>query len=215
MARKFRDWVEVLSNMGSTPTPEADYAAFQKKVKRTILIDNLSPQVTASVLRTAFGQFGTVKNVQFIPNYTGLENIPCCALVEMESPRQAEAIVSEITQFPFMISGTPRPVRAFAAEEEMFDDRPIKRGRRIQCRWLDPKDPDFECTNKMKRLVRKHAAEELFLLKHLLGEEEKLAKQQAEELKANYKKYDMIDNVISDGTAQGLARCYHMRNLDD
>jgi len=156
--------LSVPSYMDSTSTAEADYAVFLEKVKRTVYIDNLSPQVTESVMRTALGQFGTVKNVQFIPNYTGPKNIPRCALVEMECRRQAEAVVSEITQFPFMMSGMPRPARAFRAEVEMFDDRPIKPGRRIQCRWVDRKDPDFEVASKIKCLVRKHAAEDLFLL---------------------------------------------------
>ncbi|KAG6741356.1 hypothetical protein POTOM_054590 [Populus tomentosa] len=191
--------------MDSTSTAVADYAAFLEKVKRTVYVDNLSPQVTESVMRTALGQFGTVKNVQFIPNYTGPKNMSCCALVEMECLRQAEAVVSEITQFPFMMSGMPRPARAFRAEVEMFDDRPIKPGRRIQCRWVDRKDPDFEVASKIKRLVRKHAAEDLFLLQQQLAQEEKLAKQQEETLKANYKKFTIIDNVVSDGTAPGLA----------
>ncbi|KAL9343047.1 hypothetical protein Peur_063478 [Populus x canadensis] len=206
--------LSVPSYMDSTSTAEADYAVFLEKVKRTVYIDNLSPQVTESVMRTALGQFGTVKNVQFIPNYTGPKNIPRCALVEMECRRQAEAVVSEITQFPFMMSGMPRPARAFRAEVEMFDDRPIKPGRRIQCRWVDRKDPDFEVASKIKCLVRKHAAEDLFLLQQQLAQEEKLAKQQEETLKANYKKFTIIDNVVSDGTAPGLAKFYNMKVFD-
>ncbi|KAG6742482.1 hypothetical protein POTOM_053354 [Populus tomentosa] len=219
MSNLFRFWMycyrlSVPSYMDSTSTAVADYAAFLEKVKRTVYVDNLSPQVTESVIRTALGQFGTVKNVQFIPNYTGPKNIPCCALVEMECLRQAEAVVSEITQFPFMMSGMPRPARAFRAEVEMFDDRPIKPGRRIQCRWVDRKDPDFEVASKIKRLVRKHAAEDLFLLQQQLAQEEKLAKQQEETLKANYKKFSIIDNVVSDGTAPGLAKFYNMKAFD-
>lgn len=219
MSNLFRFWMycyrlSVPSYMDSTSTAVADYAAFLEKVKRTVYVDNLSPQVTESVMRTALGQFGTVKNVQFIPNYTGPKNMPCCALVEMECLRQAEAVVSEITQFPFMMSGMPRPARAFRAEVEMFDDRPIKPGRRIQCRWVDRKDPDFEVASKIKRLVRKHAAEDLFLLQQQLAQEEKLAKQQEETLKANYKKFTIIDNVVSDGTAPGLAKFYNMKAFD-
>lgn len=151
------------SFMGSTT--EAEYAAFLEKVKRTVYLDNLSPQVTEPVIRTALDQFGNVKNVQFIPNYTEFRNIPHCALVEMENSKQAKDVVTSLHEFPFMMSGMPRPVRARAAEVEMFDDRPAKPGQRIQFRWLDPNDPDFEVAQRLKRLARKHAAEASFVLK--------------------------------------------------
>ncbi|XP_040988735.1 uncharacterized protein LOC121236383 isoform X1 [Juglans microcarpa x Juglans regia] len=200
--------------MGSSAA-QADYAAFLEKVKRTIYLDHLSPQVTEPVVRTALNQFGAVKNVQFIPNYMGPRNIAECALVEMENVRQAKAVLSEICQFPFMISGMPRPVRARPAQVEMFDERPIKPGRRIQCRWLDENDPDFEVARKMKRLTNKHAAEAAFLQKQQLQEEEKLAKQQLDTLKGNYKKYEMVDSIMADGTARRLARHYNLRVAED
>lgn len=43
-----------------------------------------------------------------------------------------------------------------------------------------------------------------------LQEEEKLAMQQEDTLKGQYKKFKMIDDVMN-GTAQGLARFYDMR----
>ncbi|XP_059658144.1 uncharacterized protein LOC132304467 isoform X2 [Cornus florida] len=193
---------------------EKDYAAFEVKLKRTVYIDNLSFQVTEAVLKTALNQFGNVTNVQFIPNYMEAQNIPRCALVEMENAKQAREIILEMANFPFMMSGMPRPVRARAAEVQMFEDRPKKRGRNIHCRWLDPKDPDFEVAKKLKYMTRKHAAEASFLLKQQLAEEEKLAKQQGETLKANYKKFDLIDNVLVDGTANRLARRYDI-NISD
>lgn len=156
------------SYMGSSAA-QADFAAFEEKVKRTVYLDNLSPKVTESVLKMALNQFGTVKSVQFIPNYMEPRNIPQCALVEMENSRQAGAVVSEISQFPFMMSGMPRPVRARPAEVEMFDGHPIKPGRRIQCRWLEASDPDFKIATEIKRLTWKHAAEVAFLLKVSLG----------------------------------------------
>lgn len=148
--------------MGSSAA-QADYDAFLVRVKRTVYLDHLSPQVSESVVRTALNQFGTVKNVQFIPNYSGPRNIAECALVEMEDIKQAKAVLSEISQYPFMMSGMPRPVRARPAEVEMFDDRPTKPGRRIQCRWLEENDPDFEVAKEIKRLTNKHTAEAAFL----------------------------------------------------
>lgn len=142
-----------------------DYVAFEEKVKRTVYFDNLSPQVTESVMRTALEQFATVKSIKFIPNYIGPSNLPQCALVELDSAKKAKEVILMIKQYPFMMSGMPRPVRASPAEVEMFDDRPIKSDRKIKCRWLDPSDPDFEVAKELKRLTRKHAAEIAFMHK--------------------------------------------------
>lgn len=201
--------------MGSSSTSEGDYAAFEEKVSRTVYVDNLSPLVTESILRTALDQFGTVKNVQFIPNYLIPENIPSCALVEMETRKEARAVVSTLSESPFMISGMPRPVRAFPANPDMFDDRPPKPGRKISFQWLEPSDKDFGTATKVKSLVRKHTAQDLALHRLLLEEEEKLSKRQAEALKASYKKYDMMDSIAADGTARRLAHHYNMNFAED
>ncbi|KDP43832.1 hypothetical protein JCGZ_20842 [Jatropha curcas] len=195
--------------MGSKAQEE--YAAFEEKVKRTVYIDNLSPQVTEAVLKSALNQFGIVLRVTFVPNYLEPQNISRCALVEMKEAKHAKAVVSEIAQFPFMVSGMPRPVRARPAEIEMFDDRPRRPGRKIHCRWLEPGDPDFEVARKLKRLTRKHAAEASFLLQQQLKREEKLHKQQLETLKANYNKYEMVDGIFADNSVQRLADHYRMR----
>ncbi|RZB78894.1 hypothetical protein D0Y65_029323 [Glycine soja] len=139
------------------------YAAFKQKVSRTVYLDNMSPQVTESVIRTALDQFATVKNVKFIPNYIGPSNQPQCALVELDSAKKAKEILSMIAGYPFMMSGQPRPVRARPAVMEMFDDQPIKPNRKIKIRWLEPSDPDFELAKEVKNLTRKHAAEVEFL----------------------------------------------------
>ncbi|CAL0318813.1 unnamed protein product [Lupinus luteus] len=198
--------------MGST---SEKYAAFKEKVRRTVYFDNLSPQVTESVLRTALEQFAIVKTVKFIPNYIGPSNLPQCALVELDSVKKAEEVILMIRQYPFMMSGMPRPVRARHAEEEMFDDRPIDPDRKIQCTWLDPSDPDFEVAMELKRLACKHAAEISFMHRLQLLEEEKLAQQQTETLKVHYKKFKMIEDITMDGTARRLAREYDMRITDE
>lgn len=196
--------------MGSS-SEAAAYAAFEEKVKQTVFLDNLSPQVTESVLKTALNQFGNVTNVQFVPNYIERKNIPAAALVEMENAKQANQIIAEITNFPFMMSGMPRPVRAHKAEIGMFDDRPKKPGRRIVARWLDPNDPTFETAKKIKQLTGRHATEASFMLEKQLAEEEKLHKQQTESLKANYKKFDLIDSVQAEGSFRKLESHYKMK----
>ena len=52
-----------------------------------------------------------------------------------------------------------------------------------------------------------------FFSQQQLAEEEKLANQQAETLKANYKKYEMMDTVLFDGTAKSLANHYDMKGF--
>ncbi|XP_028062842.1 uncharacterized protein LOC114266159 [Camellia sinensis] len=111
--------------------------------------------------------------------------------------------------FPFMMSGMPRPIRARAAEMEMFDDHKRKPGRKIKFRCLDPQDPDFKVAKELKLLTKKHAAESSFVLKYFLSQvqlaqEEKLANQQAETLKANYEKYELIEGVLNDGSANRI-----------
>ncbi|KAK7273111.1 hypothetical protein RIF29_14157 [Crotalaria pallida] len=194
---------------------EEKYAAFKEKVGRTVYFDNLSPQVTESVLKTALEQFATVKSIKFIPNYVGPSNLPQCALVELDSAKKAKEVILMISQYPFMMSGMPRPVRAHPAKEEMFDDRPKESDRKIQCTWLDPSDPDFEVAKELKRLTRKHAAEIEFMHKLQLQEEKKLSDQQAETLKVHYAKFKMIDGIMTDGTARLLARKYDMRIADE
>ncbi|KAK3204431.1 hypothetical protein Dsin_018477 [Dipteronia sinensis] len=203
---RLHSFVYASSDMGSTDL--TGYVAFEEKVRRTVYLDNLSPLVTESVLRNGLNQFGTVKSCQFIQNYTELKNIPLCALVEMGNVKQAKAVVAALGEFPFMMSGMPRPVRARLAEVEMFDDRPKKPGRKRHCCWLNPNGPDFEVAQKLKQLVRKHAAEASFLLKKQLQEEEKLEKHQEDSLKANYKKYELIEGIMGDGSAKRLAQQY-------
>ena len=83
--------------MGSTA--ENDYAEFEEKVRRTMYLDNLAPYVTESMLRrTAFDQFANVKSVKLIPNYLEPNNVAQCALVELDSPKKANEIVSMIQQ---------------------------------------------------------------------------------------------------------------------
>lgn len=142
-----------------------EYEAFQERVKRTVYIDNLSPQATEIVLRAAFNQFGNVVKVEFIPNYLYPQELARSALVEMSTVDQAKAIIVELSNSPFMISGMPRPVRAQAAAATMFDNRPRKPGRNISLRWLQPEDPDFTVAKKIKLMTSKHSAEAQFLLK--------------------------------------------------
>ncbi|KAH7680940.1 RNA recognition motif domain-containing protein [Dioscorea alata] len=194
---------------------EKAYAAFQEKVKRTVYLDNISPQVNIPVIRTALGQFGNVVNVEFILNYTIPFDIPQCALVEMENEKEAAAVISEMKNFPFMILGMPRPARALPAKPEMFADRPSPPNRKIQLRWVKPSDPEFEVGKKLKQQVKRHRAETNAMIKLQLAEEEKLAKQQSEQLKTNYKKYEMIENIMQDGTAARLARYYGVNLGDD
>lgn len=187
-----------------------EYAAFREKVKRTIYVDNMSPMVTEIVVKASFNQFGNVTSVQFIPTYLEPKTMARAALVEMENSKQARDIIADMETHPLMILGMPRPVRARPAEMEMFDDRPRKPGRRIKCRWLEPKDPDFEVAQKIKRVVNRHAAEASFLLEQQLAEEAKLGNQQVETLKANYKKYRLIDGLNEDGAVKRLAEFYKM-----
>ncbi|KAL8508910.1 hypothetical protein ACS0TY_016203 [Phlomoides rotata] len=191
--------------------PTKEYDEFLKRVKRTIYLDNISPATTESVLKAAFNQFGNVTRVEFISDLMQPNGYPQAVLVEMENEDQTKQVVTEMHIFPFMIGGMPRPVRAKSATLEMFDDRPSKPGRKIQCRWLNPEEPDFEVSMKIKNLVKKHAAEASFLLEQQLAEEEKLSTKQDEALGLLSQKLKLLDGVCADGSVKQLAeyyRCY-------
>ncbi|KAL9247925.1 hypothetical protein vseg_021302 [Gypsophila vaccaria] len=192
-----------------------DYAKFEEKVKRTLYLDNLSPAVSDAVIRSAFSQYADVDKVHFIPNYTEPYCNSKCALVELRKEKQANAVLDMLSSYPFMMTGMPRPVRALPAEPEMFDDRPQKPGRKIQVRWLDPKDPDFEVAQKLKSLAKKHMAEQSVLLKKRLEEEEKLSKKQDKTLKDHYEKFEMMDALYTNGTSQRLGQRYGVPLTDD
>ncbi|KAI9116680.1 hypothetical protein K1719_012338 [Acacia pycnantha] len=199
--------------MGSS-AEEEEYAAFLEKVKRTIYLDNLSPQVTESVLITGIGQFASVKSVKFIHNYNEPSDMPLCALVELDSPAKAKEVISVISR-PFMMCGMPRPVRACRAELEMFDDRPKKPGRKIECRWLKPADPNFKVAQELKQLTLKHTAEATRFMELQLKEEEELHKQQTDKVKQQYGKLKRIESIMADGTVKRLARHYNLRLPDN
>ncbi|TQE00798.1 hypothetical protein C1H46_013593 [Malus baccata] len=97
-------------------TSKFEYAAFEEKVKRTIYLDNISPQVTESVVKTALSHVIGKEITEF--------RFMILVLVEMENLKEASVIGKEITEFRFMILGIPRLVRALSAAANMFDERP-------------------------------------------------------------------------------------------
>jgi hypothetical protein len=137
------------------------YKEFEKQVKRTVYLDNLSCLATDGVITTALNQFGSVKHVSFLTNYTVPFDIPKSALVEMETEKDADSVVKILDEFPFMISGMPRPVRAKHATAEMFNDRPCKPGIKLEFRWVGPTDPDYHNVRKFKFLSKRHELENL------------------------------------------------------
>ncbi|KAL5707284.1 hypothetical protein ACHQM5_025350 [Ranunculus cassubicifolius] len=154
---------------------EKTYREFEEKVEMTVYIDNLSPLVTTAVVKTALDQFGTVLTVHFLPNYQDA----LIALVEMGNPKEAYAVIAEMTNYPFMINGMPRPVRAFPAQAHMFVDRPVKPNRKIQCKWMDPKDHDFQVAQRLKTLTKKH------LSGNILPNTRKISKRKSQMLQTN------------------------------
>ncbi|KAG6398531.1 hypothetical protein SASPL_139995 [Salvia splendens] len=186
-----------------------EYDEFLKKVERTIYLDNISPAVTEPVLKAAIDQFAKVITVQFIHAYLQPNGIHA-ALVEVENRNQAETLINELESVPFMIGGMPRPVRAQAARIEMFADRPRKPGRRIQCRWVTNRDPQYDVAMKAQKLVKKHAEEVAFLLNEQVKEEEQLAKMQSHTLNAHHNKLKLIESISDEGKLRKLAQIYEI-----
>ncbi|KAE8820006.1 hypothetical protein D1007_01972 [Hordeum vulgare] len=184
------------------------YQEFEEKVKRTVYLDNLSHRATEAVIKTALGQFCSIRKVSFVVNYTIPYNIPQSALVEMETEKDAEVVVSMLHDFPFMISGIPRPVRAKHATAEMFNDRPRRPGSKLKFRWVGHRDPDYEILKKSKILSRRHEVENFALIEHELEEEKSLAAQQQENLNCNRKMLETMDSVILSGMTNYISKIY-------
>ncbi|VAH32440.1 unnamed protein product [Triticum turgidum subsp. durum] len=184
------------------------YQEFEEKVKRTVYLDNLSHQATEAVIKTALSQFCSIRKVSFVVNYTIPYNIPQSALVEMETEKDAEVVVSMLHDFPFMISGIPRPVRAKHATAEMFNDRPRRPGSKLKFRWVGHRDPDYEILKKSKILSRRHEVENFALIEHELDEEKSLAEQQQENLNCNRKMLETMDSVILSGMTNYISKIY-------
>lgn len=191
---------------------EKKYQEFQEKVKRTVCIASISPQVTPPIVTTAFSQFGTVKSVLFVQNGRPSRQ---CALVEMENSKQAEVIIADMTVYPFMMCGMPRPVRVYPAKPDMYVDRPPKPAHQVQVKWMDPEDPDFRVAMKIKDLTEKHRLQASWLLKCQMEKEEKLHNHQEEMLKANHRKLEMVGKLRTDGTIDKLARGFNLRIVGD
>uniref|UniRef100_A0A0E0K3F0 RRM domain-containing protein n=1 Tax=Oryza punctata TaxID=4537 RepID=A0A0E0K3F0_ORYPU len=188
------------------------YADFEERVKRTIYIDHLSPQVTSSVIEAAISQCATVVNVDFIVNCTISYDIPSAALVELDDEIQAKAAIDLMNDFPFIIGGKPRPVRAIYAKHEMIDLLTLE-SRKF--RWVKQEDGiEYEGMNKLRLLARRQETKNMALIKNLLEEEKDLAKQQQELLDGIYKKYCILDsNVIND--IKNLSRRYGVNLAGD
>ncbi|XP_037488222.1 uncharacterized protein LOC119366567 [Triticum dicoccoides] len=194
---------------------EKEYADFEARVKRTIYIDQLSPLVTSQVIKASLAQCANVVSTEFIENYTIEYEIPAAALVEVDNVSQAQAAVDLMNNFPFMIGGMPRPVRAVFAKPEMFPDRPRKPGLKIEFSWVKQGDPGYDGMNKLKGLMRRQEAENMALIKNQLEEEKELASQQQETLVANSNKYDMLENLVNNGEITKLAQHYKVKLGDD
>ncbi|XP_010240658.2 uncharacterized protein LOC100834153 isoform X1 [Brachypodium distachyon] len=200
--------------MATSDEQAKDYADFDARVKRTIYIDHLSPLVTKEVIKAALAQCANVVSSEFIVNYTIPYDIPSAALVELDDESQAKAAVDLMNDFPFIIGGMPRPVRATYAKPEMFRDRPLRPGLKMEFRWVKQGDPEYDGMNKLKILAKRQDAENMALIKNNLEEEQELAKQQQETLDGNYKKYDMLETIMQSGNIQNLAQHYKV-NLSD
>uniref|UniRef100_A0A0E0Q6B1 RRM domain-containing protein n=1 Tax=Oryza rufipogon TaxID=4529 RepID=A0A0E0Q6B1_ORYRU len=187
------------------------YQEFEEKVKRTVYLDYFSHQATESVIRTALNQFGTVREINFVVNYTIPFSIPQSALVIMETEKDAVAVVNMLNEFPFMMSGMPRPVRATRATAEMFNDRPRRPGNKLEFRWVGPSDADYHIVKKLKLMSRRHELDNLALVKHELEEEHFLAKHQEEILNCNQRKLEVMDSIMLTGKFTHLQHIYSVK----
>ncbi|KAJ3709264.1 hypothetical protein LUZ61_012969 [Rhynchospora tenuis] len=193
------------------------YQQFRAKVNRTVYLEHLSPQVTEAVIKSALSQVGQVEHVELLPNQVmPFENLAQAALVEMETEKQAKAVLSTLSDFPFMMSGMPRPVRARQASPRMFPNRPTVPGKKpIEFQWVKPGEQDYDKIKAMVSKANEQQSERIALIKAQLKVEEQLAHEQQKKLTDYYKRYDIIDKSVGDGTIPKLATCYGINLADE
>lgn len=191
----------------------SEYQKFEEKMKRCLMIEDVTPQANNALILTALGQFGTVVSIDIISDPLASKHAAKRVIVEMRTAREAAHALKEIQEHVFMIKGVPRPVRALAAVPTMFPDRPQKpnSNNKRTCEWVKPGDPDWDRYNESKQLAKRHAQETAFLMELMRKEEEKLAEEQEVKVKENLKKLDDIYNCIRDRVIQRLSRHYGVR----
>ncbi|KAI5081459.1 hypothetical protein GOP47_0004642 [Adiantum capillus-veneris] len=204
------------SSSEKKPSPSnapSEYQKFEEKVKRCLMLEDVTPQATIPMVQTALGQFGTVVSIDIINDPLDPKHAAKRVIVEMKTPREASHAVKEIREHPFMIKGVPRPVRALHAVATMFPDRPQKpsSGTKRTCEWVKPGDPEWEKYNEFKQLAKKHAQELTYLMEVIRKEEEKLAQEQEEKVRENVKKLDEIHLCVKDRVVHRLSRYYGMK----
>lgn len=204
------------SSSEQKPAPSnaaSEFQKFEEKVKRCLVLEDVTPQATVPMIQTALGQFGTVISIDIITDPLDSKFAAKRVIVEMNSAREASHAVKEIQDHAFMLKGVPRPVLAVTASPTMFPDRPRKPGSSFKrvCEWVKPGDPDFDKYNEQKQLAKRHAAETAYLMQEIRKEEEKLAQEQEDKVKENIKKLDEIQICIRDKTMQRLSRYYGVR----
>lgn len=189
-----------------------DFDKFDERVRRSVVLEEVTPHVNIPMIQTALGQFGTVVSVDILANPLESKLAAKRAIVEMESQKDAAYALKEIQEHPFMIKGVPRPVRATAAVHTLFPERPRKGSlSKLAWEWVEPGHPDFAAANELKRMAKRHAAESAYLMQQLRKDEEKLAQEQEEKVKENIKKLDEIINCAKDNTIQRLSRYYGLK----
>ncbi|KAJ4809552.1 RNA-binding (RRM/RBD/RNP motifs) family protein [Rhynchospora pubera] len=208
-----------MASPSTKPDEEARkaYEQFRAKVARTVYLEQLSPQVTEAVIKSAFSQMGKVEHVELLPNQVmPSANLAQAALVEMETEKQAQAVLSTLSDFPFMMSGMPRPIRAKQAWPRMFPSRPTVPGKKpIEFRWVKPGEQDYDKIKAMVSKANEQQSERVALIKAQMKVEEQLAHEQQKKLTEYYKRYGIIDKSVGDGTIPKLAACYGINLADE
>ncbi|KAG9444015.1 hypothetical protein H6P81_015355 [Aristolochia fimbriata] len=186
--------MEGSSSRGPRPSAsEQEYAKFLEKVSRTLYIDNLGFRVTKAMIRSGLDQFGKVVGVEILPEDNLSTSL--CVLVEMATEKDAESVIEAARELPLLIGGMPRPVRVLPAEPEMFEDRPVPPGQKIEFRWVYPGEPEFVSGGAYKEILDRHEREAEMLMQLQQEEELKLLRKQNQSLRDIVKTHDTLESA--------------------
>jgi len=194
VAESWWDWISPNhSNFPGDDALESEKKTYFKGlVERCVLVDSLSPTVTAPILTAAIGQFGNVHAVKFLKSPLTLKQPALSAILEMDNREQASTVESQLRDYLFMIGGMPRPARARRAEPVMLVDHPCNRKRKCEVKLISRSDPNKGSLFLKRSKVEQQAAEACVLYEQQRKAEQDLAKKHEENYADLKRKYASI-----------------------
>ncbi|GBG60867.1 hypothetical protein CBR_g15988 [Chara braunii] len=130
---------------------EGGASQFDQKVRRTVFLDEIAPQVTVPIMQSALSQFGKVASIKLLHHPLSALVPQGCALIEFSNEEQAMRVAATTRKNLLMVGGMPRPVRVRMASKYMFDTAEVERSNlQQQQQQQQASSPQYEQQQKQE-----------------------------------------------------------------